>query len=165
MESSKATAKHIRQVTSDLPAAQVHLMCHQHTELLAGNYNKHKKLTKQRLQNHRPAKKSFDLWKLEKPSDKCIRCSDTSHAIGFQCPAKKFQCKVCHKFGHFTSVCHQKNQQTSGTFIPRKPKAHQLRAGALYTRQDADGTILEESSSDELFCLQMKVQKTQLTNL
>ena len=72
---------------------------------------------------------------------------------------------MCHKCGHFTSVCYQKNQQTSGTFIPRKPKAHELRAGALYTCQDADGTILEESSSDESFCLQMKVQTTQLTNL
>ena len=51
------------------------------------------------------------------------------------------------------------------TFIPRKAKAHQLRAGALYTHQDVDSTILEESSSDESFCLQMKVQKTQLTNL
>ena len=166
MESSKATAKHIRQVTGDLPAAQIHLMHHQCTKLLARNYNKHKKPTKERLQNHKAeqtSKKSFDLQKLEKLTDKCIRCGDTSHTKGFQCPAKKFQCKVCHKFGNFTSVCYQKNHQT-GTSIPRKPKAHQLRAGALYTHQAADGTILEESNSDELFCLQMKVQKTQLTN-
>ena len=47
----------------------------------------------------------------------------------------------------------------------QEPKAHQLWAGALYTHQDADSNIIEESSSDELFCLQMKVQKTQLTNL
>ena len=47
---------------------------------------------------------------------------------------------MCHKFGHFTSVCYQKNQQTLGSSIHRKPKAHQLQAG-------------------------MKVQKTQLTNL
>ena len=137
-------------------------MCHQCTELPARNYNKHKKLTKQRPQNHRleqMAKKSLDLWKLEKQFDKCIRCSDTSHTKGLQCPAKKFQCKVCHKFGHFTSVCYQKNHQTSGTSIPRKHKAHQLRAGALYTCQDADGTILEELSSDDSFCLQMTVQK------
>ena len=78
---------------------------------------------------------------------------------------KSSQCKVCHKFGHFTSVCYQKNQQTSGSFIPRKSKAHQHQAGALYTHQDADSNILEESSSDESFCLQMKVQEMQLTNL
>ena len=97
MESSKATAKHIRQVTGDQPAAQIHLMCHQHTKLLARNYNKHKKTTKQRLQNYRlteqMSKKSFDLQKLEKLSDRYIRCSDTSHAKGFQCPAKKFSVK------------------------------------------------------------------------
>ena len=82
MESSEATAKHIRQVAGDLPAAQIHLMCHQHTKLPARNYNKHKKPAKQRPQNHRPeqmAKKSFDLWKPEKLSNKCIRCGDTSH--------------------------------------------------------------------------------------
>ena len=78
---------------------------------------------------------------------------------------KKFQCKVCHKFGHFTTVCYQKNQQTSGLFIPRKLKAHQLQAGALYTHQDDDRNISEESNTDELFRLQIKVHKTQLTNL
>ena len=107
MESSKAATKH--RFAGDLLTAQIHLMHHQCTKLLARNYNKHKKLTKQRPQNHKPeqmAKKSFDLQKLEKPSDKCTTCSDTSHTKGFQCPAKNFQCKVCHKFGHFTSVCY-----------------------------------------------------------
>ena len=130
MESSKATAKHTRQVAGNLLAAQIHLMHHHCTELMARNYNKHKKVTKQKVENHRPteqmSKKSFDLRKMDKQSDRCIRCGDTSHTKGFQCPAKKFQCKVCHKFGHFTTVCYQKNQQTSGLFIPRKPKAQQL---------------------------------------
>ena len=122
MKSSKATAKHIRQVAGDIPAAQIQLMCHQCTELMAGNYNKHKKVTKQKVQNHRPteqtSKKSFDLQKPDKPSDRCTRCGDTSHAKGFQCPAKKFQCKVCHKFSHFTSVCYQKYQQTFRLVYP-----------------------------------------------
>ena len=169
MESSKATAKHIRQVAGNLPVAQIQLMCHQHTELLVRNYNKHKKGTKYKEQNHRPteqmSKKPFDLRKTEKQSDRCIRCGDMMHAKGFQCPARKFQCKVCHKFGHFTTVCYQKKQQTSNSFKPRKPKAHQLCGGALYTQQDTDSSVIEESSSDESFCLQMKVQKTQLTNL
>ena len=42
MESSKATAKHIRQVAGDLPAAQVQLMQHQHTQLPTGNYPRRK---------------------------------------------------------------------------------------------------------------------------
>ena len=97
MERSKATAKHIRQVTGDIPAAQIHLMHHQCTKLPARNYNKHKKMTKQRPQNHRlteqTSKKSFDLQKPDKLSDRCIRCGDTSHAKGFQCPAKSFSVK------------------------------------------------------------------------
>ena len=97
MESSKATAKHIRHVAGDLPAAQIHLIHHQCTELLARNYNKHKKATKQKLQNHRPteqtSKKPFDFRKMDKQSNRCLRCGDTSHAKGFQCPAKNVSVK------------------------------------------------------------------------
>ena len=42
MESSKAMAKHIRQVAGDIPAAQVQLMHHQRTQLPAGNYPRRK---------------------------------------------------------------------------------------------------------------------------
>ena len=45
MESTKATAKHIRQPAGDLPSAQIQLMQHQHTELPARNYPKRKKTT------------------------------------------------------------------------------------------------------------------------
>ena len=98
MESSKATAKHIRQVAGDLPAAQIHLMYHQHTELPTGNYNRQKKMTKQKPQNHRPteqqtSKKLFDLRNMNKQSDRCFRCGNAMHAKGFQCPAKNFSVK------------------------------------------------------------------------
>ena len=59
MESSKATAKHIRQVAGDLPAAQIHVMHHQHTELLTRKYNKQKNAAKQKLQNHRPTEQQM----------------------------------------------------------------------------------------------------------
>ena len=42
MESSKATAKHIRQVAGEIPAAQVQLMHHQHTQLPTGNFPRRK---------------------------------------------------------------------------------------------------------------------------
>ena len=42
MESSKAMAKHIRQVAGDIPAAQVQLMHHQHTQLPTRNYPRRK---------------------------------------------------------------------------------------------------------------------------
>ena len=171
VESSKATAKHIRQVAGDLPAAQIQLMQHQHTELPAGNYPKRKQTAtaRQKLQNHRSLKlhtswKPFDLQKPETHSNRCTRCSDTLHAKGFQCPARKFQCKICHKFGHFTTVCYQKSQQPSSLFKLRKPKAQQLQAGALYTHHDADKSGSELSDTEESFCLQMKIQKTHSTH-
>ena len=120
MESSKATAKHIWQVAGDLPAAQIQLMWHQCTELPAGKYPRRKQTstTRQKPQNHKSPEiptshKPSDLQKPDTHSDKCTRCGDTLHAKGFQCPARKFQCKVCHKFGHFTTVCYQKSQQPS----------------------------------------------------
>ena len=62
---------------------------------------------------------------LEAHSKKCNRCGDTPHAKGFQCQARRFQCKICHKFGHFTSVCFQKSQgqHSSNSFHARKLKA------------------------------------------
>ena len=133
METSKATAKHIRQVAGDLPVAQIQLMQHQHTELPAGNYPKRKKTTtaRQKLQYHRileihTSQKPFDLWKSETHPDRCTRRGDILYTKGFQCPARKFQCKACHKFGHFTTICYQKIQQPSGSFKTRKPKAQQL---------------------------------------
>ena len=44
MESSKATAKHIKWVAGDLPVAQIQLMQHQHTKLPAGNYPRGRRL-------------------------------------------------------------------------------------------------------------------------
>ena len=171
MESSKATAKHIHQVAGDLPAAQIQLMQYQHTELLAGKYPRRKQTSTARwkLQNHKPLEiptpwKPSDLQKPDMHSDECTRCGDTLHAKGFQCPVKKFQCKVCHKFGHFTTVCYQKSQQPSHLFNMRKPKAQQLQVGALYTHNDADRSSSESSDTEDSFCLQMKIHKTQISH-
>ena len=133
MESSKATAKHIRQVAGDLPVAQIQLMQYQCTQLPAGNYLRRKQTStmRRKLQNHKSPEiptpqKPSDLQKLDVCSDKCTRCGDKLHVKGFQCPARKFQYKICHIFGHFTTVCYQKSQQPSSSFKTRKPKAQQL---------------------------------------
>ena len=168
MESSKASAKHIRQVAGEIPAAQVQLMHHQHTQLPAGNFPRRKSnsTSGRKPQNHKmpdvpTMQKTPNMLRPEACSDKCNRCSDTPHAKGFQCQARKFQCKICHKFGHFTSVCFQKSQgqHPSNSFHARKPKGQQLCAGALYTLQDA-GRSEYDSDPEENFCLQMKVHRT-----
>ena len=52
-------------------------------------------------------------------------------------------------------------QQPSTSFQSGKPKAQQIRAGALYTHHDAD---LSESNSEieDSFCLQMKIHRTKI---
>ena len=85
------------------------------------------------------------------------------HPCGrFQCLAKKFQCKDCHKLGHFISLCYQMKQIP---FKSRRPKAHQLQAGAVYAQEKAICRHSEDySSSDDSFCLQIKVQHTQASS-
>ena len=59
---------------------------------------------------------------------------------------------------------YQKSQQTSSSFKNRKPRAHQLQAGALHTHQDDGSNVSDLSDTDESFCLQMKIQKTQFSH-
>ena len=64
----------------------------------------------------------------DKNSNQCTRCGDSPHAQGFNCLAKKYQCKHCTKIGHFTKMCFTKNahpqpQQYHGG-MPKQ--AHQI---------------------------------------
>ena len=70
--------------------------------------------------------------------------------------SKKYQCKACHMFGHFTSMHFQKKQSP---FKPRKHKAHQLQAGAVYAKGSASFNHLdEEGTSEDTFCLLVKIK-------
>ena len=87
--------------------------------------------------------------------NRCSRCGNTAHWEGFTCPAKKYQCKVCHKFGHFTSQCFQKKQYPQQKF--RQPKAHQIQVDKSYHYlRDYSSNV---SLSEDSFCLQVKVNK------
>ena len=79
---------------------------------------------------------------------------------GIPVPSKKYQCKACHKFEHFTSLCFQKKQASSK---PRRPKAHQLQAGTVYAKESARCVHSEEDSiSEDSFCLQVKIKCNQI---
>ena len=170
MESSKATAHHIKQVAGDPHAAQINLLRQQCTELPAGKYNKEKSSVKPRqscYKNHGSEnsqvpsqnKKWFDVKNAYQNKDRCSKCGDSTHIGGFQCPIKEFQCKACHKFRHFTSLCYQIKQ---APFKSRTPKIHQLQAGAVYAKESAIcGQSEDDSSSKDSFCLQVKVKQTQ----
>ena len=90
-------------------------------------------------------KKIFDSENVHKNKERCQKCGDSLHVESFQCPVKKYQCKTC---------------QVSSN--PRKPKAHTLQVGAVYA---CDRSICSHpeglSSSDDSFCLQVKIQHSQ----
>ena len=167
LESSKATAHHIKQVAGDLQAAQINLLRHQHTELPAGKYKKKRAPMKLKQANHRhqgnegyypqaQPKNRLDTKGVHNDKSICSKCGDTTHLGGFQCPAKKYPCKACHKFGHFTSMCYQKRQAPSKH---RKPKAHQLQAGIRYAQGSTSYDHSDDdSTSEDSFCLQIKIK-------
>ena len=70
MESSKATAKHIKQVASNPQAAQINLMHHQHTELPPSNFKRKQKPFKSRQDNN---KQYYNEENKEKECHKSIR--------------------------------------------------------------------------------------------
>ena len=149
MESSKATPRHIKQVAGDPQVAQINLMCHQCTELSNGKYKKKKSSARQKQLQHknveqRPPnqyKKSFDPRLAHKNKYRCSKCGDSAHLEGFQYPAKKFQCKACHKFGHYTSLCFQKTQQKQANYKHRKPTVHQLKAGTIHVHDSNEEVV------------------------
>ena len=161
--------QNIKQVAGDPQAVQINVLRNQHTELPPNKYKKKKSSVKHKQANHKQHgsenyqvqthhKKRFDPKSVHNKKDRCSKCGDTAHIEGFQCPAKKYQCKACHKSGHFSSLCFQKKQASSK---PRRPKLNQLQAGAIYAKDSALYDHLEEdSTSKDSFCLKVKIKQT-----
>ena len=159
-------------MAGDPQAAQINLLRHQCTELPASKYKKKRPLWKPKLTNyknqggdsHKPQvqqKKKFDTKGGHSERNRCSKCGDTVHLEGFQCPAKKYQCKACHKFGHFTSMCYQRKHAYSK---PRRPKAHQLQAGTVYACNSGASYDHsdDDSTANDSFCLQVKINHNQM---
>ena len=147
---------------------QIHLIRHQCTELSNEKYKKWKPQAKPRpmqnknVEQKQPShyKKSFIPSSAQKQKDRCTKCGDSTHLEGFQCPVKRYQCKSCHKFGDFTSLCFMKSQQNHAYHEPHKPKAHQLTADTI----QAYYSQTESESSDNSFCLQLQIKCVQAQN-
>ena len=119
----KATVHHIKQVAGDPQAVQTNLFRHQCTELPPSKYKKKKKSSvKHKLSNYKQHgsenyqaqthhKKRFDPKSTHNNKDSSNR--------GMPMSSKKYQCKACHKFGHFTSLCFQKKQASSNLGDPK----------------------------------------------
>ena len=121
LESSKAMARHIKQVTSNAQAAQINLLHHQHTELVQKKKGHKCKQHFKSKEGKPPYKKHPRPSQAHGSQDRCSKCGDTRHAQGFSCPAKKYLCKACKKYGHFTSLC----------FSKQKKSAYQITAGEI----------------------------------
>ena len=169
MESSQATAKHMEQVTRAPQPVQVNLLCHQCTEIPPSKSQIRKKNPKFKQESNRSQEEKprisqeYNRRRFNQQENICIKCDDSLHREGFRCPASKHQCKICHKIGHFSSLCFKKKnglQSNKNSFGP--PKAHQLKAGLIYVHDTLSGQSEEYSSEeDEPFYLQMKVQEQQ----
>ena len=74
----------------------------------------------------------------------------------------KYQCKNRHKFGHFSSLCYKKiGYENKRSFESRSLKAHQLKIGPVCAQDSICGQSEDFSSSDESFCLQLKIKSNQ----
>ena len=166
LESSQATAKHIKQVTNEPHATQINLLRHQRTELPASkaqrrqNKFRHKpnfNRENRHQANYKPnefTRKKFNPTQIHQNSERCHKRGDSQHVEGFRCSARNAQCKHCKKFGHFSHLCYRKQEAyKEGN---RLPKAHQLTCNTAFTRYDDSDTSFTEEE-EEPFCLQLKI--------
>ena len=173
LESSEATTGHKKQVSGEPQATQINLLRHQRTKLPQNRYKKKRSHTKPKLGNNKPCGHEHYQGQIphrnkgdHKPQpsnrpapsnnfNRYSKCKDTTHSERFTCPAKKkYQCKACHNFGHFTSQCFQRKQHSQ--YKSRWPKAHQIQADKIYDSPDSYPS--EVSSSEDSFCLQVKIK-------
>ena len=141
LESSKVTAKHIKQHTSNMQGAvQINALRHNCTSLLikkkkgSRKPNPSKSTKPQQPQQQRQSNQhqSYD-----RNQNQCTRCGDSPHAPGFNCLAKKYQCKQCTIIGHFTKMCFTKSAHPQPQYYHKvKPKqAYQITVPEQYTDQ------------------------------
>ena len=171
LESSKSTAKYIKQVSNEPQATQVNLLRHQCTELPPNKYQRKQRIFKPRSNNHKyqqeerkndilPQESEKFKQKHNNQEERCHKCGDTPHIEGFRCHVSRHQCKHCSKIGHFSHLCFKKKQANTYKKGSRNPKAYQLQVGrystddSLYISDDTD-----VSESEDSFCLQMQIKK------
>ena len=173
LESSKSTAKYIKQASNEPQAAQVHLLKHQCTELPPNKHQRNQRKSKPKPFKYRyqQEEKEIDRPPQEhekcrpeqnKQAERCHKCGDTPHMEGFRCPASRHRCKHCSKIGHFSHLCFRKKQEGTYKKNPRNPMAHQLQIGRYFAQDSLDNQEdTDVSESEDSFCLQMQMKKSQ----
>ena len=165
LESSKATAKHIKQHMSTMrSAAQINVLRHNCTSLPSKKKKGSKKpnpskgTKPQQLQQQ---KQSNQHQLYDRNPNQCTRYGDSPHAQGSNCPAKKYQCKHCTKIGHFTKMCFTKNahlQPQPQHYYKGKPKeAHQINVPE-YSAKQYKNTYKCDNDDDFMIAFQIHAQ-------
>ena len=136
LESSKSKARHIKKMSNEPQATQVNIKGQKyHQTRPRGNNSRITNLdtktlgTQMKVTNTKhhtrmkefENKKVFNARQILQSEDRCHKCGDSKHIERFQCSACKYQCRNCHKFGHFSSLCYKK--QESYKKRPREPTA------------------------------------------
>ena len=135
LESSKSSAKYIKQVSNEVQATQVNSLRHQQTELPPNKYQRKQRKFKPRSNNHKYQQDERNTYRLPQENEKfkqehnnqeerCQKCGDTPLIEGFRCPVSRHQCKHCSKIGHFSHLCFKKKQANTYKKGPRNPKAY-----------------------------------------
>ena len=169
LESSKSTAKYIKQASNEPQDTQIHLLRHQCTELLPNKHQRNQRKSKQKPFKYRYQQEEkeidrppqeYEKYRPEqnKQAERCHKCGDTPHMEGFRCPASRHQCKHCSKIGNFSHLCFRKKQEDTYKKYPRNPMAHQLQIGRYSAKDSLDNQEdTDVSESEDSFCLQMQI--------
>ena len=106
LDSSQSTARHIKKMSSEPQANQIHLLRHQRTELPPSKFQR---TQNKRFKQRQPPNKKYqeDQYRERKPQAKerfyknlqehtssenrCTKGGDSPHIEGFRCPANRFQ--------------------------------------------------------------------------
>ena len=123
-------------MASDPQVTQINLMRHQCTDLPSSKNKQRKSFVKPRPPSHKNEtsdrqhsyKKSL-MPRMYTRTRTDVRSVEIQITLKVSSPAKKFQCRSCHKYGHFTSLWYQKKQ---ASFKHGKPKSHMLQVCAGY---------------------------------
>ena len=108
LEDSKLTLKSAIDTCRAQEASQSKLETMTGKQAVAVDRVKQQKNYKQK--KHSKASSDYSE-KKNKTDKKCSRCGYDWHKNFSDCPAKNEECLVCHKIGHFQSVCRHKDKQ------------------------------------------------------
>ena len=103
--------------------------------------------------------KQFHVKNVHQNKDRCSSVEILAIQKAFNALQGNISVKLATSLGTLPAFATRKKQ---APYKSKKPKVHQIQAGAVYAKESIRfGQSEEYSSSDESFCLQMKVQWTQ----